>query len=257
MSYANGKGAGTRRATRSIAAIGACVLGTAAATAATGVAQIPPVPVDTGTVTGALPGQATTPASTGVTTTPAPGTTATIAPGSTITVPAAAGGPQQPAPAQAGARAVGPDTPLPVGTGFNTLGPPSPRSRPELLRPFPIVRIAGRLTRAGASIRVLSVRAPRGSRVVALCRGRGCPRRASSAMVRARAARTGRVRFARLQRSLRAGVRIQVFVTKPGKIGKYTRFTIRKGLAPERGDACLAPTGSGRRPGACPSGSSR
>ena len=239
MDYDSGKGAGRRAAL----VVSATLVGVASAGAATVLAQVPTV--DPGAVP--LPGGLTTP----VTPTPAPGTTATIEPGSTITVPPAASGQQQPPPPAAPGTTVGADTPLPVGTGFNTLGPPAPPARRRLLRPFPIVRIAGRLTRAGASIRVLSVRAPGGARVLALCSGRGCPRRASSAMVRARAARTGRVRFTRLQRSLRAGARIQVFVTSPSRIGKYTRFTIRRGLAPKRLDSCLAPRGSGRRRTSC------
>lgn len=244
MSRANGKGAGGRRRLRALLGAAAALVGLASAGAVGVLAQVPPV--DTGAV---IPGVATTVIPTA--TAPAPGTTATIAPGSTITVPAGAAG-QQPPPATGGpATSVSADTPLPVGTGFNTLGPPPPRARPRLLRPFPIVRIAGRLTRTGASIRVLSVRAPRGARVLALCSGRGCPRRASSAIVRARAARTGRVRFGRLQRSLRAGARIQVFVTSPTRIGKYTRFRIRRGLAPKRLDRCLAPRGSGRRRTSC------
>jgi hypothetical protein len=40
---------------------------------------------------------------------------------------------------------------------------------------------------------------------------------------------------------LRAGVRLEVFVTKRGMIGKYTRFRIRRGKAPARLDRCLVP----------------
>jgi hypothetical protein len=36
-------------------------------------------------------------------------------------------------------------------------------------------------------------------------------------------------------------VKIEVYVTKPGMIGKFTRFTIRKGKAPSRIDRCLMP----------------
>jgi hypothetical protein len=42
-------------------------------------------------------------------------------------------------------------------------------------------------------------------------------------------------------RFYRAGVKIEVFVTKPGMIGKYTRFKIRKAKAPARIDRCLMP----------------
>ena len=229
-----------RSAGRAIIALSAGLTALAIGAAA-GRAQLPPLPATPG-----LPPVTPAPG------TPPPGTTATIAPGSTITVP---GTPTPVQPGTTTAAAPGPDTPLAPGTGFETVGPPPPRG-PALLRPFPIVRIAGRLTAAGARIRVLSVRAPAGARVRVICRGRGCPRVASRAVVRAGAARTGRVRFARLQRPLRAGVTIQVLVTKPRRIGKYTRFTIRRGLAPRRRDACLPPPGSGRRPRSCPGSAS-
>jgi PKD domain len=117
------------------------------------------------------------------------------------------------------------------------------RSRPRLMSPFPIVRVAGRILRAGARVRLLVVRAPRGAKVSIRCRGRGCPFAKS---VRAAA----RVRVRRLERLLPAGVTVQVFVTKRGLIGKYTRLRIRAGLAPARADRCLPP---GRwRPIRCP-----
>ena len=36
-------------------------------------------------------------------------------------------------------------------------------------------------------------------------------------------------------------MKLEVFVTKPGMIGKYTRFKIRKAKAPTRTDRCLMP----------------
>ena len=107
---------------------------------------------------------------------------------------------------------------------------------PRPLAPFPIVRLQGRLTSSGARITRLEVRAPAGSTIVVRCRGRRCPvtrvRRVSGARY---------VRVHELERRLPAGTRVGVSVTKPGWIGKHTRFRIRRGRAPLRTDACLLP----------------
>jgi PKD repeat protein len=113
----------------------------------------------------------------------------------------------------------------------------------QLMSPFPVVRLAGRLTRTGASIRVLSIRA----RVTVRCRGRTCGRHRRLAQT----ARSRSVRFRRFERRLRAGTRIEIFVTQPFRIGKYTRFGIRRGHAPARVDRCLK--GTVLRPITCPS----
>ena len=49
------------------------------------------------------------------------------------------------------------------------------------------------------------------------------------------------MRFRRFERALRAHAVIEVFVTNPPTVGKYTRITVRKGLAPLRRDLCLVP----------------
>lgn len=122
--------------------------------------------------------------------------------------------------------------------------PPRARARPVLLSPFPIVRIRGRLTRTGAVVNLVSVRAPKGARVAVRCRGRGCPAR-----VQARTARL--LTFKRLRRHLRAGAVLEIRVTRAGTIGKYTRFVIRRGKSPLRRDSCLRPDGV--KPMRCPS----
>jgi hypothetical protein len=48
------------------------------------------------------------------------------------------------------------------------------------------------------------------------------------------------VRFKTYERFLRAGVRLEVFVTKKGKVGDYTRWTIRRNRAPLRVDRCVS-----------------
>ena len=119
-------------------------------------------------------------------------------------------------------------------------------ARLPVLRPFPIVRLRGTLTRNGARIRLLAVQAPRGARVVVRCKGRSCGKRSQAVRVRGRKS----VRFRRYHRYMRAGTVLEVFVTKPGTIGKYVRFTIRKGKPPVRRDSCVV-AGS-RLPSRCP-----
>ncbi len=114
---------------------------------------------------------------------------------------------------------------------------------PSFIAPFPVVRIAGRVSSATRIVR-LSVRAARGSKVTVRCRGRSCPVRAIT-----RRARRGAVRFHRLERLLRPGTRIVIRVTRPGQIGKYTRFRMRARKAPARLDRCLLP--GVRRPVRC------
>ena len=122
---------------------------------------------------------------------------------------------------------------------------PAQPKPPVMMRPFPIVRIAGVVLPNGALIRILSVRAPRGSSIRIRCRGKGCP-----AATVARTSATRLVRFRRFERRLRAGVKLEIFVRKAGKVGKYTRFLIRGGKPPARMDRCLMP--GKRRPVACP-----
>jgi PKD domain len=120
-----------------------------------------------------------------------------------------------------------------------TVAPTPPRSGPALLRPFPIVSLRGRLVRGGALIDALEVlQAPRGTRVEVRCRGRSCPFRRK---VRTAGASNRRVRFREVRHRLRAGVLLQVFITKPGTIGKYTSFKIRGNATPLRRDRCLVP----------------
>jgi Big-like domain-containing protein len=122
----------------------------------------------------------------------------------------------------------------------------------QLLSPFPIVHIAGRLTGRGATLRFLTVEAPAGSRVEVRCRGEGCPRRRQSHVAPGRAGAKGLrlVTFPRFARALRAGVVLEIRITRSGRIGKYTRFVIRRNKSPRRTDSCLMPGKS--KPTACP-----
>ena len=132
-------------------------------------------------------------------------------------------------------------------------------SAQPLLSPFPIVRVSGIVRKRGIRLRVLSVTGPIGATVHVRCRGRGCPFRRTSKVVKRGGTRasatlpptTGRVQVRRFRkRLLRTGAIIRVFVTKQGSVGKYTRLTIRKGRPPARVDRCVTSLNS--EPFACP-----
>ncbi len=125
----------------------------------------------------------------------------------------------------------------------------------RLISPFPIVRITGKVSRRGARIKRFTVQAPFGSTLKVSCRGRGCPFRRSTKTL----ASTGStkspaktVMIRRLQqRLLYGGASVKVLVSRPGEIGKYTRFKIRRGKPPQRSDSCLRPGSTA--PVQCPS----
>ncbi|WCB95084.1 hypothetical protein DSM104299_03826 [Baekduia alba] len=127
-------------------------------------------------------------------------------------------------------------------------GPAPTTARAKLLTPFPVVRIRGLTYHGQVRISLLKVQAPAGATIRVRCREGSCA--AKRADVRVKAARTA-VRVKSLeQRLLRVGTIVEVFVTAPHRIGKYTRFTIRRDATPARTDLCLSP---GRtRPTACP-----
>jgi hypothetical protein len=106
---------------------------------------------------------------------------------------------------------------------------------PPRLKPFPIIRLAGVLTERGARIRVLTVRAPVCSRVTVRCRGGGCPFRRVTRFKGRELLHVNRIE----NRRLRAGATLEVLVSKRDRIGKYSRFRIRRGRAPLRVNACL------------------
>jgi hypothetical protein len=126
-------------------------------------------------------------------------------------------------------------------TGGGTTPPPD--SSLPFIDPFPVVRIAGRFKGRRTKLTRVTVNAPRGTRIRIACKGRGCPYRR-----KALAAKLLRVRS--LQRTYRPKAKIEIRVTQPRKIGKYTRLTTRRGKAPLRIDRCLMPGKT--RPVKCP-----
>jgi len=124
--------------------------------------------------------------------------------------------------------------------------------RLPLMQPFPVVRIAGTETGSGVKLRLLRVQqTPAGARVTVRCRGRRCPVRSASRVAVSRPPEASSVEFRAFERFLRFGVTLEILVSKPGEIGKYTRFELRRGKLPTRVDMCLDPAGI--KPLLCPS----
>jgi hypothetical protein len=132
-------------------------------------------------------------------------------------------------------------TPTGPGQGTFTSGTqtpagttPPPDTALPFIDPFPIVRIAGRFKGRRTTLRRVTVRAPRGARIRIACKGRGCPYKRRAIAVRFISVRS-------LQRTYRPRATIEIRVTQPQKIGKYTRLRTRRGKAPLRLDRCLMP----------------
>ncbi len=124
-----------------------------------------------------------------------------------------------------------------------------------LMQPFPVVRIAGSGNANSIRISLFTVLAPTGAKVTVSCRGRGCPAKTQSIVARAlrskHRAATVLISFGRFERSLGVGAVLEIKVSRKGQIGKYTRFTVRRGKLPARLDTCLSSDGT--KPMSCPS----
>jgi hypothetical protein len=147
--------------------------------------------------------------------------------------------------------------PPPAIAAPTQLGTTSPTFR--LLTPFPVVRLAGRISKGGTRLRLFAIDAPTGARVVVMCKGRSCPFRLTARSAgtvdpgRGKVHASSSLRIKQLEkRVLKKGVSITIFVTKPGTIGKYVQFKIRKGRPPARVDRCLMPSAP-NKPVECPS----
>jgi PKD domain len=121
-----------------------------------------------------------------------------------------------------------------------------------VLLPFPVVRVVGNVLRSGLKMRLLSVEAPPGASISVECRGRGCPLSSERQAATSTGVEAVTLRFHRFERLLRAGVVLEVRVSKPGRVGEYTRLVIRHYRPPLRLDECLDPAGI--TPMRCPTG---
>jgi hypothetical protein len=121
-----------------------------------------------------------------------------------------------------------------------------------LMQPFPVVRIAGTETSFGVRLGALRVQQlPAGAKISVRCKGRGCPVKFTTRVAKAGTRGVTPVEFPRFERGLRFGVVLEIMVSKPGEIGKYTRFVVRRGKLPERVDMCL--NSASAIPFVCPS----
>jgi PKD repeat protein len=111
------------------------------------------------------------------------------------------------------------------------------------------VRLRARVGVRRTRVEILSVRAPANSTVTLRCSASRCPIARSVAQI---GTRERTVRFRRTERQLLyAGTLLQVFVTRPGAIGRYVSFRIRpERRSPRRLNRCLRP--GGMRPFPCP-----
>ncbi len=123
-------------------------------------------------------------------------------------------------------------------------------ARRVAIAPSPVVRILGSYSTRGVRLRLFAVTAPAGVKITVRCRGRGCPYRQRGPFVVRKAGTrpAGSARYVSIRgfrgRRLKPGARLEVLVTHPRQIGKYTSFTIRRGRPPLRKDSCLRPGGS-------------
>jgi hypothetical protein len=179
---------------------------------------------------------------------PTPTPTPTPAPPTPTPAPAAPTPTATPVPIAAPAPAptfdVAKAAPTPVPTSGQVLHETASSRR--VIKPFPVVRMRGRLTLTGARVTLLSVRAPKSAKISVSCQG-SCPTsRWSRSNRKSRLTRVGP-----FERMLKAGTRLTVTVTRSGYVGKRTTFLIRRGAAPVRADRCLAHNG---RTTTCPAG---
>jgi hypothetical protein len=180
--------------------------------------------------------------------TPTATKTATPTPSQPVTTPAPTAPPvitatptptAQPLPPSTGGGSAAPATttsvaPTRSGATGQVLGATDRTTANVMIKPFPVVRISGRLTAGGARVSVLTVKVPKGVSVTVRCSGRGCPMRQlahASALWHAKAFET----------ELRAGTKLTVTISKPGYISKVTTIQIRRGAAPLRSDKCRLP----------------
>jgi PKD repeat protein len=111
----------------------------------------------------------------------------------------------------------------------------APRVPPGYLRPPPDVAFTAAILPNGVRVQTLGIRAPAKALIRVRCRGRTCGVKQRRKRSKGRA-----VRFKTYERFLHAGVRVEIFVSKPGLIGFYRRYTIRAGKGTKRKTTCLS-----------------
>jgi hypothetical protein len=107
-------------------------------------------------------------------------------------------------------------------------------------RALPVVTLRGTVNAKGAlDISRFHVRGDRGTVITITCSGRRCPfKRIQRRMI------TTELRIERLERRLRPPMVLRMRLQRAGRLGKYVRYTLRRGKAPTRIDSCLDQTTS-------------
>jgi len=110
----------------------------------------------------------------------------------------------------------------------------------EPMQPSPITRFVGEVRRTGAKVTLVTVKGPTASRLVTRCAPSSkCPYGQHARLIPGPEGSSRTVRIGALERSYRAGATLRVYVAKPGFVGRYTSFRIRRGKQPKRYDRCV------------------
>jgi hypothetical protein len=100
---------------------------------------------------------------------------------------------------------------------------------------LPLVTIQGTVDRKGVvHVSRLQLRAKPGTAINITCTGAHCPFKTSN-----RRMITKTLRLTVLERKLKPTMTIQMRLQKPGQLGKYVSYKVRRRKAPIRVDACL------------------
>jgi len=101
--------------------------------------------------------------------------------------------------------------------------------------PLPLVTLQGTVDARGTvDVAKLQVRAQRGSTVDIRCKGKGCAFKKSRRIMI-----TSKLRLNNLERKLRAPQSVELRIARPGELGKYVRYQVRRNDTPLRTDDCL------------------
>jgi hypothetical protein len=105
---------------------------------------------------------------------------------------------------------------------------------------LPVVTLQGTVdTRGVVRIKKLFFRADRGTGIDVRCNGPHCPfKRLHRTMI------TTSLQLKKLERKLRPPMVLRMRLQRPGQLGKYVRYKVRRRKAPLRIDSCLDPTTS-------------
>jgi hypothetical protein len=122
----------------------------------------------------------------------------------------------------------------PVNTSTGLLQQTTTSKKAKLMRPFPTIRVQGKLTADGARVTSMTVKAPRGVSIGVSCAGSGCKRRTFSR-------KSSVTHLSALQHVWKAGTRMTIKISMSGYVSKVTVLTIRRGAAPSRSDGCMWP----------------